>query len=127
MAKSHRYVSIRPYLPHALAATAAVVGIPVIAVTALVSFMDTAPSTVAVALLALGVAIGVFLVASHVWARHPDSGDIAFGDLMIWGWLRRRSAEVRLADNTRLLGLDRSGHPESEPVEIYALRSLASG
>ncbi|MDQ4125184.1 MAG: HD-GYP domain-containing protein [Actinomycetota bacterium] len=118
MAKSHRYVSIRPYLPHALGATAAVVGIPVAAVALLTSMTETAPSTVAVALLALGVAIGVFLVGSHMWARHPDSGDIAFGDLMIWGWLRRRSAEARLADNTRLLGLDRSGHPESEPVEI---------
>ena len=118
MAKSHRYVSIRPYLPHALAATTAVVGVPVAAVALLLALMEAAPSSVAVALLALGVAIGVFLIGSHLWARHPDSGDIAFGDLMIWGWVRRRSAETRLADNTRLLGLDRSGQPESEPVEI---------
>ncbi|HYP24754.1 MAG TPA: HD-GYP domain-containing protein, partial [Actinomycetota bacterium] len=118
MAKSHRYVSIKPYLPHALAATAAVIAVPVAAVALLASMMDTPPATLAVAFLALGVAIGVFLAGSHVWSKHPDSADIAFGDLMIWGWLRRRSAEARLADNTRLLGLDRSGHPEAEPVEI---------
>ena len=112
MAKSHRYVSIRPFLPHAVAATAAVVGVPVAAVTLLVSLMETTPSTIAIALLALGVAIGAFLAGSYLWTKHPDSGDIAFGDLMIWGWLRRRSAEARLADNTRLLGLDRSGDLE---------------
>jgi outer membrane biosynthesis protein TonB len=118
MAKSHRYVSIKPFLPHALAATIAVVGVPVAAVAVLLALMERQPSTIAVAFLALGVAITVFLMGSHFWAKHPDSGDIAFGDLMIWGWLRRRSAEARLADNTRLLGLDRSGHPESEPIEI---------
>ena len=118
MARSHRYVSIRPYLPQAIAATIAVVGLPIASVALLVALMEAEPSTLAVSLLAVGVAIGVFLAGSHVWSKNPDSGDIAFGDLMIWGWLRRRSAEVRLDDNTRLLGLDRSGHPESEPVEI---------
>ncbi|HEX2058762.1 MAG TPA: HD domain-containing phosphohydrolase, partial [Actinomycetota bacterium] len=118
MAKSHRYVSVQPYLPHSLAATAAVVGIPMAAVTALLRLMDTRPPTIAVAFLALGVAIAVFLAGSHLWSKHPDSGDIAFGDLMVWGWLRRRAAEARLADNTRILGLDRSGHPESEPAGI---------
>jgi hypothetical protein len=117
MAKSHRYVSIRPYLPHALAATAAVIGVPVAAVAILLAVVPGEPSSLAIALLAVGVATGVFLAGSSLWAKHPDSGDIAFGDLMIWGWLRRRSAETRLADNTRMLGLDRSGQP-TQPVEI---------
>jgi hypothetical protein len=117
MARSHRYVSIRPYLPHSLAATTAVIGFPVAAVAALLAFMQDEPATVGVAALAVGVAIGVFLIGSSLWSKHPDSGDIAFGDLMIWGWLRRRSVEARLADNTRMLGLDRSGHP-TEAVEI---------
>ncbi len=117
MAKSHRYVSIQPYLPHALAATTAVLGVPVLAVAALLALTERDPSTVAVAVLVVGVAVAVFLIGSAMWAKHPDSGDVAFGDLMIWGWLRRRSAETRLADNTRLLGLDRSGHP-TEEVEI---------
>jgi hypothetical protein len=117
VAKSHRYVSIKPFLPHALVATAAVVGIPVGAVALLLAAADDKPATIAVATLAVGVAIGAFLAGSWLWSKHTDSGDIAFGDLMIWGWLRRRSAEARLADNTRLLGLDRSGHP-TEPVEI---------
>ncbi|MDQ3981183.1 MAG: HD-GYP domain-containing protein [Actinomycetota bacterium] len=117
MAKSHRYVNIRPYLPHALAATTAVIGVPVAAVAGLLAFGPEAPPTLAVALLAVGVAIAVFLTGASMWAKQPDSADIAFGDLMIWGWLRRRSAEARLADNTRMLGLDRSGHP-TEAVEI---------
>ncbi len=117
MAKSHRYVSIQPFLPYALAATAGVVGIPVAAVALLLGLADRKPATTTVALLAVGVAIGVFLAGSWLWSKHSDSGDVAFGDLMIWGWLRRRSAEARLADNTRLLGLDRSGQP-TEPVEI---------
>ncbi|HEV2754922.1 MAG TPA: HD-GYP domain-containing protein [Actinomycetota bacterium] len=110
-------MSIKPFLPHALAATTAVVGVPVGAVAVLLAVAERKPATIAVALLAVGVAIGVFLVGSWLWSKHSDSGDIAFGDLMIWGWLRRRSAEARLADNTRLLGLDRSGHP-TEAVEI---------
>ena len=117
MAKSHRYVSIKPFLPHALVATTAVVGIPVGAVALLLAVAERKPATMAVALLAVGVAIGVFLAGSWMWSKHADAGDVAFGDLMIWGWLRRRSAEARLADNTRLLGLDRSGHP-TETVEI---------
>jgi hypothetical protein len=117
MAKSHRYVSIKPYLPHALGATAAVIAVPAGAVALLLGLTAGTPSSLATAALALGAAIVVFLAGSAMWARHPDSADIAFGDLMIWGYLRRRSAEARLDDNTRLLGLDRSGHP-TDAVEI---------
>lgn len=134
MAKSHRYVSIKPFLPHAVGATSAVLGLPIAAAALLMGVSEGRPSTTIVSLLVVGVAITVFLAGSVIWHRHPDSGDVAFGDLMIWGWLRRRSAETRLIDNTRLLGLDRSGHPSelSEKPEItreqqvQVLRDLTS-
>ncbi|MFN2389918.1 MAG: HD-GYP domain-containing protein, partial [Actinomycetota bacterium] len=51
-----------------------------------------------------------------LWARHPHSATVSFGELMLWSWLRRRRAERKLAEAARLLGLDRG-----EPVHVARL------
>jgi hypothetical protein len=84
-----------------LAATALVVVLPVAAVWALraggvvTSPWAAAGLTVALALLAAAA-------GSAYWARHAP-GDVPFGDLLPWGWVRRRRAERQLADTVGLL------------------------
>ena len=115
MGDRHRYVNVRPYLPHALVATSAVVGLPLLAILVLSFFFDlNLLVTVLVGLVATiaAVALGVTL-----WKRRPESADIAFGELLIWGWLQRKRADDRLHEGAALLGLDRSGHP-TQPVRI---------
>jgi putative nucleotidyltransferase with HDIG domain len=46
-------------------------------------------------------------VAAWVWERSDRSGDVLFGDLMIWGWIRRCHQQRRLADASSLLGARR--------------------
>ena len=41
-----------------------------------------------------------------IWTRRPGSQDVVFGDLMLWGLLRRLRAERRLAQARELLGAE---------------------
>jgi putative nucleotidyltransferase with HDIG domain len=58
----------------------------------------------------LSAAIGVLLsfAASYLgrayWERSSGSGDLLFGELMLWNWLLRRRTERRLATALELLG-----------------------
>jgi hypothetical protein len=110
MRKHTTHVSVRPYLFHALMATVWVLGVPFLALYALVT--ATSDPGVVVLLLGVGAAAAVAIaIGVALWRTRPQSADIAFGELLIWGWLQRRHAENRLEDGARLLGLDRSGHP----------------
>ena len=116
MADKHRYVSVRPYLPHALVATAGVLALPLLVVLGLRT-LDPAPHFLILLLAgfaATAIAVGVGIA---LWKMRPESADIAFGELLIWGWLQRKKADDRLDEGVRLLGLDRSGHP-TQPVRI---------
>lgn len=57
-------------------------------------------------LVAIGVALSVAVsnTAAAWWKRRRAPGDLLFGELMIWGWLRRRRFERLLAQAGRLLG-----------------------
>jgi putative nucleotidyltransferase with HDIG domain len=54
-------------------------------------------------LLAMIFSVTAASVGSAIWMRRPGSRDLVFGDLMLWGWLRRVRAERRLADAWKLL------------------------
>ena len=79
-------------MPVALLATTLVVGLP----------------PVTVALLGLGPVAGIPLCVAMslalsqggalLWRRLPQSRDVLFADLMLWGWIRRVRTERRLAD-----------------------------
>ncbi len=96
-------------LPRVLAATCAVVMIPLLLVKG-----AAAATGLSSPLLSIGAVVVLsFVVASAgaaYWSRRPGSRDMVFGDLMLWGWLRRIRTERRLAEVCRLLGLGRSGH-----------------
>jgi hypothetical protein len=85
---------------------------------------------------ALILSVGLAQMMSALWMRHSGSKDLVFGDLMLWGWVKRLRTEKRLSDATHLLGLDRSGLARGEvfmsphrKVEILTelARSLEAG
>src|SRR5436309_8615234 len=54
---------------------------------------------------ALVLSFGVAALGAAWWKKRPASADVLFGDLMIWGWLRRWRTERRLSKATTLLGI----------------------
>jgi HD domain len=129
MADRNGHLNFKRYLPHAILATLVVILLPVVLVALLVLIMDPNPPLFITTFVA--VIFGMLTVAagSALWLRTPDSAEVSFGDLMIWGWLRRKRAEDLLAEGTRLLGLDRSGRPQmqqrvSREQQLTILREL---
>lgn len=106
-----RYPSIRPYLGHAIAATAAVVLLPVVLVMVLVAVWSPTPPLLAIAAVGVLTALGAVVIGTALWMRRPDAAFISFSDLMILRWMQRRRAEKQLAEGARLLGLDPTGQP----------------
>jgi putative nucleotidyltransferase with HDIG domain len=88
----------------------------VIAATALVALLPTAlawtlraagslsegPGIAVAALLS----VGLFYLGDLYWQRRRSSSDLLFGELMIWGWVRRRLVERRLNQTITALGLE---------------------
>jgi hypothetical protein len=129
MADQHGHLDMKRYLPYAIMTTLAVTLIPIVIVVAMVAVADPNPPLFVTT--AIAVVFGMLAVAggSAWWLRRPESSEISFGDLMIWGWWRRKRAEDRLAKGTHLLGLDRSGHPRmqqtiSREQQLHILREL---
>jgi hypothetical protein len=92
-------------LPVAVVVTLLVAGAPmllvwVVRITGLVSSPVLATS-LGVALSLTGSGLGGLW-----WERRRRSRDVLFGDLMIWGWVRRYLIERRLASAAELLGVD---------------------
>ncbi|HEX2233028.1 MAG TPA: HD-GYP domain-containing protein [Thermoleophilaceae bacterium] len=109
------------FLPRVALATFAVLGLPAIAAAWLQAALDLH------AVLSMLCAVLLSLIAASIgsayWMRRPESRNLVFGDLMVWGWLRRMRAERRLSEASELLGedgLDAEAHAE-------VLTRLASG
>ena len=102
--------SIGLYFKYALLATSVVVVAPVGVVVAVA--LATPDSS---AFLAAAIGIGLSMVATIIgsiwWSRRPESVDLAFGELMIWRYLRRKRAEEHIKEGAEALGLDRKGRP----------------
>ena len=90
-------------LPQALLATFVVIGVPPLAATAMLPSGNAALVALS-AIATVAASVGLAAIGSAIWARRPDSQDLVFGDLMLWGWLRRYRAERRLAEARTLLG-----------------------
>lgn len=104
-------MDVTPYLAHAVAATLAVFGLPAALIMGLLVMADPDPSIVVTTLISVTLSGTVSVIGAWLWMRQPASLEISFGDLMLWGWLRRRRAEANLDRGTALLGLDRRGQP----------------
>ena len=83
------------YLPHVVLATALIAGIPV-ALAWLLIASDAVTSPVVLMLVTVAVSLVTFRAGAAIWKRHPGAGELLFGELMIWGWLRRLWSERRL-------------------------------
>ena len=94
---------LKRYLPHALAATAAVICLPIGVVSLLVSggILDSVFVTGPAAML---LSLGTSSAGSAWWKKRRDAHDLVFSDLMIWGWLRRLRTERRISRAVELLG-----------------------
>ena len=106
-----RYPSVKPYLRHALIATAAVVLLPVAVVGIVLALMEPNPPTLVVAAVGVLSTLGVIVTGTALWMRRPDSTFISFSDLMIARWMQRHRSEKQLQEGARLLGLDPTGQP----------------
>ncbi|MFN2489656.1 MAG: HD domain-containing phosphohydrolase [Actinomycetota bacterium] len=114
------------FLPHALTATAVVSVCPLLVIYFL---EDTGVVDSVVVSIGLGTAVSLVtaMVASWSWARMPRSRDIVFGDLMLWGYLKRLRNEKTIAEILDLIdsrSADASGMDAPRRIEI--LKKLAS-
>ena len=91
------------FLPHSLVATFVVMILPSLMVTAIAPAGPPVVVLLSVGL-AMGTSVTLAVLGAALWKRHPGSQDMVFGDLMVWGWLRRVRAERRLAEAHALLG-----------------------
>ncbi|MQA98999.1 MAG: HD domain-containing protein [Actinobacteria bacterium] len=103
-----RQASSWRYLTLVVCITACIVGSPlaVLAWTESTYGVRLGPIPAAAVAVALSAALGA--AGSAIWIRHPRSRDIVFGDLMLWGYMRRLVNEHRVLRATSALGLDRS-------------------
>jgi putative nucleotidyltransferase with HDIG domain len=102
------------YLPLSVAITVAVTVLPLVAV----SRLGPTHTPLAVALhvlLAAALSVLVARLLAALWQRHERSSDLVFGDLLIWGWIRRELAERRLeAASRELAGAVSSGDSRAD-------------
>ncbi len=81
---------VKRQLPFAIIGTALVVVLPALVAALLPAGpLLTIPACV-------GLSLAISAAASALWRRLPQSCDILFSDLMLWGWLRRLRTERRL-------------------------------
>jgi HD-GYP domain-containing protein (c-di-GMP phosphodiesterase class II) len=116
-------INLIRYMPHVLVATAAVVLLPVGAVWTLERAGHIQSPAIS-ALLGAGLSVAAATLGSALWVRSRGARDLLFGELMIWGWLRRVYSEHRLKDIARFL---HHGHRAATPEhQIEVLKRLAS-
>jgi hypothetical protein len=115
--------SVRGYLPHALVATALVVALPALALVPLAPF-DGALDVVLATVLATGVSLALASAGSALWTRTAWSRELAFGDLMLWVWVRRLRVQRQLDDHLTTVARQ-AGAGERGARELAALRRMA--
>jgi putative nucleotidyltransferase with HDIG domain len=115
--------SPRGQWPYVVVATLAVAVLPVLVVSA-VQALGVLRSTLAAVGAAAALSVLISIAGSALWTRRPESRDLVFADLMLWGWIRRLRTERRLADARGLLG-DREGLSPSRQAQLLEQLSAA--
>ena len=113
----------RGHWPYVVLATLAVAVLPVLLVSAVQAF-GVLRSTLAAVGVAATLSVAITIAGSALWSRRPESRDLVFADLMLWGWVRRLRTERRLADARRLLG-EREGLSSGRQVQLLEQLSAA--
>jgi HD-GYP domain-containing protein (c-di-GMP phosphodiesterase class II) len=96
--------SLKRYWSLVVVFTAAVAAGPIGLVTFLESrglIHSLAPSVI----IGVAVSLAIAAMASRIWMAWFDTADVVFGDLLLWGWLRRLRHERRVTRSARILGL----------------------
>ena len=113
------------YLPQVALTTLAVVVLPLVIVTG-IQMDGGLRSPIAAMAVAVALSVAAATVGSAYWMRRPGSRDLVFGDLMLWGFIRRLRAEQRLARTSDLLE-EAGDAPELDREErIEGLQLLGS-
>ena len=107
------FTGVRPHLGLAVAATTAVVALPALLTALFLRTVETRPPTLVVSAGSVLLGLVVATVAAAWWSRRPLAKEVGFGELMLWGWWRRKRAEDRVVAGTRSLGLDPTGRPRA--------------
>jgi hypothetical protein len=109
-------------LPKVSAATALVAVLPLLAVWGL-GRLGVIASPVLAAGLGAALSLTVYHLAASFWQRRADAADVLFGDLMLWGWVRRCVQQRRIADAAALLGAGR-GMAGRDPMQLSPARRV---
>lgn len=91
---------------HGLLATLLATSIVVFAPAATAIALERAGlrlSPLAFVSVAAALSLAIASAGAAVWSRRDSSGDRVFGDLMLWGWIRRARADRRIANARTLL------------------------
>jgi HD domain len=94
---------LRRYLWQVAAATFLVAVCPILVVWWLRTSGTIGNAPVGMAL-AIGLSLGASYVGSAFWETRTNSGDLLFGELMVWGFIRRWRNDRRLASALQTLG-----------------------
>ncbi|HYP22696.1 MAG TPA: hypothetical protein VEV43_03910, partial [Actinomycetota bacterium] len=57
----------------------------------------------------LAVSLLYMLAGAKLWARHPRSKDLSWGELVLWSWARRRRAEGTLERSAEMFEAEVAG------------------
>lgn len=88
-------------LPWVVGMTIAVVGFPMLLVSSLrtTGVLTSTPILIVIGIL---VSVAASQLGAMYWASSSRAGDTVFGDLMLWGWLRRRRSDRQIASASAL-------------------------
>jgi hypothetical protein len=117
-------VDLRPLWPFAVLATCAVVLVPLAAVLLLATIGLPEPRALVAAVVCVVLSIGAAAVGTSFWTRRRESVDVAFGELMLWRFLRRHKAERTIDESAAQLGLGPDWTPRSDVVDLDPRRAL---
>ncbi len=113
------------YFPHVLLATGLIAGVPVALAWILVA-TDTVTSPVLLILITVAVSLPAFQIGAALWKRHAGAGELLFGELMLWGWLRRLWSEWRLDRAISRLGPAMGADTMGPAERAERLRALSA-
>ncbi|HEV2754325.1 MAG TPA: HD domain-containing phosphohydrolase [Actinomycetota bacterium] len=113
-------------LPASVAATACLLALPGVTVALLLSLTGARPGAAAGWVLTAATSLAYMLLGSRLWARHPRSAQLSFGELVLWSWARRRRAEGTLRRSETMLDDDVAEllNPQGRRDQIRVLREL---
>jgi putative nucleotidyltransferase with HDIG domain len=101
--KFHKAPLLR-YVPLVFLTTVAVVVVPFVTV-AVLRADGVISGVLPLAGAGLAISFAISALGSTLWKASPASGDLLFGDLLIWGFVRRWMVDRRLSSAAGLLGL----------------------